>query len=146
MLDPRIIIDFRNLIIEGKHIVALSIHMTAGRPVAFKGARYIRSGSSVKNLAEYPEKERELWRSFDARTFEMEFARTDCSPEEILMKMEDDFIIEKSDSNYNITNLGAYTFAKDLREFEDLRSHAVRVIRYNGVNKLSAISDTAASK
>lgn len=68
------------------------------------------------------------------------------SPEEILMKMEDDFIIEKSGSNYNITNLGAYTFAKDLREFEDLRSHAVRVIRYNGVNKLSAISDTAASK
>lgn len=170
MVDPRLFIDFKNLTIDGKHIVALSIHMTAGRPVAFHGSRYIRSGSSLKNLGEYPEKERELWRSFDARTFEREFAKTSCSQEEIfklldiqtyidmlnysnissteeiLLKMEEDLIIEKSNDCYNITNLGAYTFAKDLKMFDELRTHTVRVIRYKGVNKLSALSDITASK
>lgn len=170
MLDPRVSIEFKDLIIDEQHIVALSIHMTAGRPVSFNGYRYIRSGSSLKNLSDYPEKERELWRAFDSRSFEREFALLDCtkeeifnildvkkyldmiedsslsSPEKVLINMEKDFIIEKVNNNYNITNLGAYTFAKDLREFAQLRSHAVRVIRYKGVNKLSALSDTIASK
>ena len=170
MLDPKIFIEFKDLTVDEKHIVALIIHMTAGRPVSFSGERYIRSGSSLKSLTQYPEKERELWRSFDARTFEREFARVNCleneifrildvqsyltmlnystdsAPKEVLEKMEADSIIEKSGENYNITNLGAYTFAKDLDEFDSLKSHAVRVIRYHGVNKLAAISDTVILK
>lgn len=170
MLDPKIFIEFKSLIVDDKPIVALVIHMTAGRPVAFNGERYVRSGSSVKNLSQYPEKERELWRSFDSRTFEREFARVNCTnddifrvldvqayltmlayptdsePDEILRRMEADFIIEKSGKSFNITNLGAYTFAKDLNEFDDLRSHAVRVIRYRGVNKLVAVADTTILK
>ena len=134
--------------------------------VTFKGERFIRSGSSIKNLAGYPEKERELWRSFDARTFEQEFALTNCtiaevfklldvdaylkmleypeksSQEKILSYMKNDFIIEKSISTYNITNLGAYTFAKNLSDFEKLHARAVRVIKYKGKNKLAAFSDT----
>lgn len=170
MLEPKIYIEFKSLLVDSKHIVALVIHMNAGRPVAFNGERYIRSGSSVKNLSLYPEKERELWRSFDSRTFEREFARVNCTKDdvfnvldvqtyltmlmyptdnemdEILQKMEADFIIEKSGENYNITNLGAYTFARDLSTFDNLRSHAVRIIRYRGVNKLVAVADTTILK
>jgi len=50
MLDPKIIMEFKNLLVDGKHIVALVIHMNTGRLVAFRGERYIRSGSSLKNL------------------------------------------------------------------------------------------------
>jgi len=169
LLDPRIIINFEELEIDGQRVIVLVIQMTVSRPVTFKGERYIRSGSSIKNISGYPEKERELWRSFDARTFEREFALTNCSTEEIfnlldvntyltmleypgksdqekiLSYMQNDFIIEKSLSTYNITNLGAYTFAKNLSDFEKLHSRAIRVIKYNGKNKLSAFSDTTLS-
>jgi len=170
LLDPRIIINFEGFEVDGLYVVILIIQMTVGRPVTFRGERYIRSGSSIKNLAGYPEKERELWRSFDARTFEKEFALTNCSSEEIfdlldvntymkmlehpttsdkdkvLAYMQEDFIIEKSISAYNITNLGAYTFAKDLSNFGKLRSRTVRVIKYKGNNKLVALADREAKQ
>ena len=169
-LDPRISIQFQEFEIESLKVVALIIHMTVGRPVAFKGTRYIRSGSSLKNLAEFPEKERLLWKSFEARTFEKEFALTNCStddlislldcetyrkmlnypPEssydELLQHMIDDNIIEQSGSGFNITNMGAYTFAKNLSNFEKLKSYAIRVIRYDGNNKFYAKEDITAGK
>ena len=169
-LDPKIILTFETFKFDNIYVVALIIQMTAGRPVEFNGQRYIRSGSSIKNLNDYPEKERELWRSFDSRTFEREFAKTNCTKEEIISLldietykrmlnypdgsniddlinyMENDFLIEKFGNKYNITNLGAYTFAKDLIHFEKLSSHAIRVIRYKGNNKLSALADTTARK
>ena len=170
LLDPKIIINFEEYDIDGFRIVVLTIQMTVSRPVAFKGERYIRSGSSIKNLAIYPEKERQLWRSFEARSFEREFALTNCSvdevfslldtdvyvemveelqnstKEEILVAMQKDYIIEKSLSMYNITNLGAYTFAKDLNKFEKLKSKAIRIIRYNGNNKANTLSDKIAER
>ena len=83
MLDPRITIQFEEYDIDQNHVVVLVIHMNAGRPVAFSGDRYIRSGSSLKNLKDYPEKERELWKSFEARSFEKEYAKTACTFDEI---------------------------------------------------------------
>lgn len=170
LLDPRITITFEEYDINDKHVVVLVIHMNAGRPVAFKGKRYIRSGSSLKPLSDYPEKERDLWKSFEARSFEKEYARTSCSFEdiqklidiesyltmldyyvgstenEIINLMLNDGIIEKSGQKYNLTNMGAFTFAKNLDDFEHLSSHALRVIRYSGNNKMSAIADVTAKK
>ena len=42
--------------------------------------------------------------------------------------------------------MGAYTFAKNLSNFEKLKSHAIRVIRYDGNNKLYAKEDITAGK
>ena len=87
-LDPKIILTFETFKFDNIYVVALIIQMTAGRPVEFNGQRYIRSGSSIKNLNDYPEKERELWRSFDSRTFEREFAKTNCTKEEIISLLD----------------------------------------------------------
>lgn len=170
MLDPRITIRFEEYDIDQNHVVVLVIHMNAGRPVAFGGDRYIRSGSSLKNLKDYPEKERELWKSFEARSFEKEYAKTACTfdeikelldvnsylkmlghfvgstDEEIITHMINDGIVEPSGKTFNLTNMGAFTFAKNLKNFENLSSHALRVIRYDGNNKLSAVADNTASK
>ncbi|WP_449458401.1 ATP-binding protein [Streptococcus suis] len=170
MLDPRITIQFEEYEIDEKHIVVLVIHMNAGRPVAFSGERYIRSGSSLKNLKDYPEKERDLWKSFEARSFEKEYAKTACSfdeiknllsidtylkmlgyfsgatDEEIITYMLKDGIIVSSGNVFNLTNMGAFVFAKNLNQFGQLASHALRVIRYSGTNKLSAVADVTASK
>lgn len=170
MLDPRIHIQFENCEIEDKVLVVLIIHMNAGRPVAFNGSRYIRSGSSLKNLSEYPEKERELWKSFQARAFELEFAKTGLDMDSVfryldtdtyikmmnlpnsldenilLNELIEDKIIERSGDTYNITNMGAFTFAYHLRDFPSLQPHAIRVIRYNGNQKLQATVDQIAAK
>lgn len=170
LLDPRLVIVFEEIHIEDKWVVVMILRMTVGRPISFKTQKYIRSGSSLKNLNDFPEKERELWRSFDARSFEREFAKTNCTEEEIfdlldvntylqklnypiesnnneiLELLEEDSIIERSGKNYNITNLGAYCFAKYLSSFENLKFHAIRVVRYNGINKMSALEDTTAGK
>ena len=87
-LDPRISIKFQEFKVENLRVVALIIHMTVGRPVTFKGVRYIRSGSSLKNLSEFPEKERLLWKSFEARTFEKEFALTNCSIDDLISLLD----------------------------------------------------------
>ncbi len=50
MLEPRITIQFEEYDIDQNHVVVLVIHMNAGRPVAFSGDRYIRSGSSLKKF------------------------------------------------------------------------------------------------
>ena len=164
-IDPRLVIKFEEMKLNEKWVVILIIHMTVSRPVSFQTQRYIRSGSSIKNLSDYPEKERALWKSFNSVSFEKEFAKTDCNiddvfdlleiqkylemlnysplstPEEIISFMIEDYIIDKIGEVYNITNLGAYCFAKDLRNFEHLKSHTVRVIKYKGVNKLVSLSD-----
>ena len=170
MLDPRIDIRFETCEADGLKVVVLIIQMTVGRPVSFRGERYIRSGSSLKNLSEYPEKERNLWKSFEARAFELEFAKTgidkdtvfryldvdtyarmmnlpDSLDENILLnEMIEDNIIERSGNAYNITNMGAFTFAKHLRDFPSLQSHAIRVIKYRGTQKLQATVDQTAAK
>ena len=42
--------------------------------------------------------------------------------------------------------MGVYTFAKNLANFKKLQSHAIRVIRYDGNNKLFAKEDITAGK
>lgn len=168
MISPRINIHFEEYDIEGKHVVVLVILMNAGSPLEFDGKRYIRSGSSVKNLSEYKEKERELWKSFEARSFEKEFAKTNCSFTEVhnlldlevykkmleygeiseknlISNMIRDGIIEQSGGVYNITNLGAFTFSKNLDTFEGLKSKSLRIIRYKGNNKLATLVDETLS-
>ncbi|MDR2975981.1 MAG: putative DNA binding domain-containing protein [Streptococcaceae bacterium] len=169
-LDPRIMIRFEEIDFENKHFVVLVIQMSARRPVEFYGQRYIRSGSSLKKLEDFPEKEQELWRSFDAVSFEREFASTNCTLEEVFLLLDiptylqmmdyegnssdemvrnyllNDLIIQKSGEVFNITNLGAFAFARRLDSFEKLSSHAVRVIRYKGKNKREALADMTAGK
>jgi len=169
-LEPKIMINFEALKIEEKWVVVLIIQMNVGRPISFKGQQYIRSGSSIKNLINHQEKARALWLSFEARKFEREYALTNCKASDVFslldvevylkmldysLEMEDedvlgymikDSVIEKVGDSYNITNLGAYCFAKILSKFENLKSRGIRLIRYKGNNKLEALEDITAQK
>ena len=51
----------------------------------------------------------------------------ESSYDELLQHMIDDNIIEQSGSGFNIANMGAYTFAKNLSNFEKLKSHAIEL-------------------
>lgn len=55
--------------------------------------------------------------------------------------VEDGMIVKSETGNYNITNMGAILFAKRLSDFPSLsRKAAVRVIKYEGNDRISAAS------
>jgi len=50
----------------------------------------------------------------------------------------EDIIKQLNETTYNITNLGAISFANKIAEFKSLKRKAVRVISYTGTNKIEA--------
>jgi len=165
LLNPNI--DFE--ILEGKYkgrdLVIFKIDSARVNPVRFNGIEYIRVGEYKKKLRDYPEKERKLWKILDNLVFEEGVAleKIDESllldyfdypkyfelnklslPENrssIISKfLEENFVIKKG-NKYSITNLGAILFAKDLDKFSKLSRKKVRVIFYDGADRLSSIRE-----
>lgn len=58
-----------------------------------------------------------------------------------MSKLEEEDIIVKRQSCFDITNLGAILFANDLSSFELLSRKKVRVIFYKGNNRINAIKE-----
>jgi predicted HTH transcriptional regulator len=155
LLTPKIEFRFFELDIEGKPVVILEINRANHEPVKFKGTAYIRIGSYKKRLKDYPEKERELWRLFDKIPFEHQIALQSLNADQvlncldypayfdltaqnlpsnkngILQQLEAEKMIRKNQAGrWDIYNLGAILFAKDLAFFPELRHKAIRIIQY----------------
>ena len=147
-------------------VVILEIQAATHTPVQFDGVEYIRVGSYKKKLREYAEKERELWRVFDHKPFELQMAAENISVEQvlklldypayfdlldlplpegregILQALEADRFIEKTNGGqWNISNLGAILFAKQLKDFRHLARKAVRLIQYKGNSRIETIRE-----
>ncbi len=115
---------------KGK-VVVMEILAAVNTPTSFKGMEYIRIGSYKKRLKDYPEKERKRWLSFEQNPFELRVAvenvtaskvteLLDCAAYYTLMKMplpsnrdamihnmmDEEFIREMDNGNYEITNMG----------------------------------------
>lgn len=172
MIDPRLQLRWEYFKTEsGLVIISLIIDTRfVSRPVKFLDDRYVRSGSSLCSLDAFPEKERELWRSFDSNKFELQFAKQDLRIEEIGQLIDINFYKEKclsadassdetiesliadkiivpSGENFNITNLGAYTLALDLTKFPTVLSRTIRITRYEGNRAIdNAIFDQSGTR
>lgn len=59
----------------------------------------------------------------------------------VLERFESEKLVQLHEGRYDITNLGALLFAKDLDAFDGLTRKAPRVIVYNGKSKLATRSD-----
>ncbi len=66
--------------------------------------------------------------------------------EAVLERFSSERLIERSDSAWTITNLGAILFAKKLASFDRLARKAPRVIVYEGTNKLKTKLDKPGAK
>ena len=166
LLNPRIDFHFHETVLDGKRIVLLEIDLASRSPVAFNGREFIRVGTTKRNLKDFPEKERALWRIFDRISFEDGIAAEQLSGEKVLLslnypayfhllgiplpdgranileRLEQDQIISRCETGgFNITNLGAILFARDLDDFPKLRRKAVRVIQYNGPGRTSTAKE-----
>lgn len=164
-LDPQVQFYFHTTTIEGKSIVLLEIGRAFSTPVKFRSEDYIRIDSHKKKLKDFPDTERELWAIFSRTPFEIMTAMENVSGDFVLRELdfaayfemlsqdlpsdkpkilealvEDGMIVKSETGNYNITNMGAILFAKRLSDFPSLSRKAVRVIKYEGNDRISAAS------
>ena len=160
-LQPRIDFRFFEIHANDQRVVLLRIEPTIGSPASFKGTEWIRVGSVTKKLKDHPGKERDLWRILDKRPFESAVAAVSVTGDVVLSRLDypkyfelsgqslpsnrtgifdrlvnDRLIVEKGPDAFDITNLGALLFAKQIAEFDGLNRKAFRVIRYNGTNRV----------
>lgn len=171
MLSPRLHFRFFTLDMEGKGIVLLEIPRATSKPTQFSGKEWIRVGSNKKSLKDYPEQERALWRIFDQTPFESLSAAENLSATDalalldytayfdllkmplpanqaaILNSLQDDAMLVCNDAGgWDVTNLGAILFAKDLHRFRALARKAVRVIVYEGKGRIKALREQEGRK
>ena len=83
MLSPRINFRFFEVPMDEGNVVLMEIPCAEKQPVQFAGGEYIRIGTNKKNLKEYPDKERELWRTFDSTPYELRIAMGNLDEDEI---------------------------------------------------------------
>ena len=169
-LNPRI--DFRiyEFEYEGMNIVLFRIPSAMDKPTDFLHKAYIRIGSIVRKLDDFPEKERKIWANRDQTKFEKGLAIKNVSPSDIISlldtqsyfdlrglpypsnrsavinKLLSEKLISEKSGELSITNLGGLLFAKDLTKLSHLARKAFRVVVYKGKNKLETIKDIQGTK
>ena len=114
----------------------------------------------------YPDKERELWRTFDSTPYELRIAMGNLDEDEMVLLLDyskyydklempiprnrdkvledlqhEKFIKRNDAGTWDITNMGALMIAKDLKKFESLHRRTVRVIWYKENSRLDAIRE-----
>ncbi len=166
LLEPKIDFRFFRLATDAGPVILTEIARAARHPVRFAGQEYIRVGSYKKKLKEFPEKERSLWRIFDRVSFEDDVAAQRVSGEKVLLGLDypayfhllgmplpdgraaildalqqDRLIAPCAAGGFDVTNLGAILFARDLGAFPRLRRKAVRVIEYRGRGRTEGLGE-----
>lgn len=166
LLEPRLNFRFFQVSVEGHSVIVLEIERAFRQPVRFHGQEYIRVGSYKKKLKDFPERERALWRIFDRTPFEDRIAAERVTDDEVLRLLNyptyfdllkrplpenrygilnalcDDALVRRSDaSGWNVTNLGAVLFAKQLGDFRSLRRKAMRVVQYRGNSRIETVRE-----
>ena len=171
LLGPRLHFRFHEVTYDGHPLVLLEIPRALDRPVQFQGTEFVRVGSYRQKLKDHPQIERELWRIFDATPFEEIRAaeRVDGSTvlalldypayfellkqplpsdrDAILARLEvDRMIVPNRAGGWDVTNLGAILFARDLGHFTGLSRKAVRVVVYEGKGRLKTVREQTGRK
>lgn len=138
-------------------MVLFEIPRATHAPVRFGSEEFIRIGSLKKKLKDYPAKEAELWASFSKAPFEGGIAKADVRSDDVLSLIdfssafdllkitlptnqkrilnrlvEEKLLVRKPGDAFDITNLGAVLFAKDLNRFDRIARKAIRIIKYKG--------------
>ncbi len=156
-LDPCPNFGFREVPHPGGRVMLLEVPAATHAPVKYERAAYIRLGEATPPLADYREREKALWDKLRPYAWEAgiaaQFVTSDTvlqsldypsyftltgqplpdNREGILRRLEHDRLIARDVADHwNILNLGAILFAKNLGDFERLARKAMRLVQYAG--------------
>jgi len=170
MLNPRVDFRIHEFEYENKKIVIFEIPPAINQPIKFSNIAYIRVGSATPKLIDYPEKESKIWNNINRKSFEKGIARENVTISDVLSlldyakyfsltkqelpsetyqfaeKMAQHGLLKKVfDNCYDITNLGAILFAKNLKEFPTIKRKSVRVVLYKGNTRESRTKEQEGS-
>ena len=148
---------------DGRVLVFEIPSRPTGQPINLEGAYWMRVGEDLVPMT--PDRLKSIFAE-DRQDWFSQFARKNLASEEIialldtqkyfelrrlpystdwntiLNRLQSDLLIVKKGKNWNITNLGAILFARDLRNFSPtLARKAPRFIIYEGDNKLRTRND-----
>lgn len=152
-------------------IGVLIIKSAIAQPVTFKKIEYIRVGSYTKKMMEYPALQSRLWNRLHNVDYETQAARQNldlqsalrmldysiyfdligipqpASAEDIAHYMlQEGIFIKQDNGQYTISNLGAILFAKRLSDFPKVSRKAIRVVQYDGMNRMSMLKEEISDK
>ncbi|MFN9321009.1 MAG: ATP-binding protein [Chitinophagales bacterium] len=163
--SPRVEVLIFETIYQDKLISLFQIQAANGQPTCFSQSDHIRVGSITRPLKDFPEKEKKIWTKASKHAFEKGIALnvessadvialldTQCyfdllkiaypsTREAVIEKFVSEKFIKKTTSGFTITNLGALLFAKNIQDFDTVKRKSVRVIQYEGKNKLKTIKE-----
>ena len=170
-LDPKLHFQFHKIEYDEADIVILEIPAANRHPTSFNHEELIRVGSYRKRMKDFPEKERELWRALDKTPFEILPAMERIDGEKVLQLLDytllfdlleqsvpdgnqailntlesENLITRNEAGGFNILNLGAILFAKNIVNFSKLERKAVRVIRYKGTSRIETLKEQPGGK
>jgi len=160
-LTPRVDFTIHEFDCHGFRVVLFEIQAAQTAPTRFKDDEFIRVGSHKRRLKEHVDKERKLWQLFNTTGFEVGIAAVGLSEDGVLDRLDysayftrtnqrlpeskggilarladESLVVPQVLGRYDITNLGAILFARDLSVFGGLGRKALRVIRYTGSGRL----------
>jgi len=78
--------------------------------------------------------------------FTLQAKRLPETKNNIILALADDNLVKKTNTAWDILNLGAILFAKNLNTFKNLSRKAVRVIVYDGTSRIKAFKEQEGSK
>ena len=166
MLAPKTDFNIQEIKFKDKNIIIFEIPPAITEPIKFKNISYIRIASTTRKLSDYTEKERKIWQNIDKKSFTKGISTENLIVPEVLNlldyskffsltkqdlpsetkkfveKMVEHGLVNKNfENDFDITNLGAILFAKDLSKFKNLKRKSVRVVIYKGNTRVNILKN-----
>ena len=165
-LQPDVAFRFRPVEnYRGARLMLLEIPAATSTPVEFDCSAYIRIGSATPRLSEHPERLRALWAKLQPYAWEAGIAAQFLTGDEVLLRLDyaryfdmiaqplpdnragifdklaaDQLIQPDVGGHWNITNMGAILFAKQLSDFPAIARKAIRFVAYSGLSRADTVT------
>lgn len=162
MVNPKLNLSFHDVDMgDGTNVVILEVPAATHEPTRYGPSAYVRVGSNVKSLANFKDREAQLWRTFDSTPAELRTVADGLSEEELFGLLDypgyyrslglpipahrnqtladlakEKFIAPEDAGTWSVTALGALMIAYDLGAFDGLARRVIRVVKYKGDMRL----------
>lgn len=165
-LEPGINFAFEVVDHGGNRLVLLRIPAAQTSPVEFERTAYVRIGSATPRLSDHPERLRALWAKLQSHAWESGLAAQFLTGDEVVARLDyasyfdltgqplpdnrqgifeklqaDRLVQADVGDHWNITNLGAILFARQLSDFfPSIARKAVRFVAYDGSGRADTVT------